>query len=301
VLEGDPLSGRELAAFVAAVEARSVQGAADALNLTQSAVTKRLQALERRLDRALLHRDRRGVVPNRAGRVLYPEAKQALAALRRAATCLEDDAAAPELRIGASHTIGEFLLPAWLAGFRATGQDVVAQVEIIQSPAVLRAVREGRVDVGFVEGLDASDDLDALVLERDEIVVVVAPSHRWAGSPEVPALALASEPFFSRERGSGTRAVAADRLAEVGVRLEPVLEVASSQSLKRSVVRSGFTLLSRRAVEEELGAGTLCALRVVGVDLHRDLRAVRTKQGLDAPIARAWWTWLRSLPSSEVS
>src|ERR1700729_1220149 len=70
----DPLSSRELAAFVAAVETGSVQGAAEALDLTQSATTKRIQALERRLGVALLRRGRRGVRPTQEGRALFPEA-----------------------------------------------------------------------------------------------------------------------------------------------------------------------------------------------------------------------------------
>jgi len=77
----EPLAGRDLAAFVAAVETGSVQGAADALQLTQSAATKRLQALERRVGRRLLHRGPRGAHPTAAGKLLYPEAKQALDAL----------------------------------------------------------------------------------------------------------------------------------------------------------------------------------------------------------------------------
>src|SRR6185312_13685197 len=86
----DPLSGRELAAFVAAVDAHTLHAAADTLALTQSAVTKRVAALERRVGQKLLERGRSGVRPTAAGRALYPEARAALAALERARRALAD-------------------------------------------------------------------------------------------------------------------------------------------------------------------------------------------------------------------
>ncbi|HEY8584785.1 MAG TPA: LysR family transcriptional regulator [Capillimicrobium sp.] len=293
----EPLSGRDLAAFVAAVESGSVQGAAEALDLTQSAATKRIRALEARTGSTLLERGRFGVRPTDAGRLLYPEARQALAALARAeATLAGERDRTPVLRLAASHTIGEFLLPGWLAGFRAAGEaggtDARAQVEVTNSAGVLAEVRQGDVEVGFVEGLDRLDGLDSLELLRDEIVCVVAPGHRWARRRAVPAAALPSEPFLTREAGSGTRAVALAALGDAGVELAPSLEAASSQSLKRAVLDGGFTLMSRLVVAAEAQAGTLIALPVAGADLSRDLRAVRRRRPALPPPARRLWDWL---------
>lgn len=294
----DPLSGRDLAAFVAAVEAGTVQGAADALRLTQSAVSKRLKALEQRVGQPLLVRTSAGVQLTGAGRRLYPEAKGALGALAAAEIAVRGDQLDPVLRVAASHTIGEFLLPGWLAGFRAAEQGVAAEVEIVNSPGVLAAVRERRAEVGCVEGTDALDDVESMRLLRDEIVVVVAPGHRWATSAEVPAVALIDEPFSTRETGSGTRAVATERLQRAGVDLRPVLQVASTQSLKRAVLQGGFTLLSRLAVEEEVRAGTLAALRLAGVDMGRELHAVRLRREVHSTVARAWWRWLAGVAAA---
>jgi DNA-binding transcriptional LysR family regulator len=297
----DPLPARELAAFVAAVEAGTVQGAADALALTQSAATKRIQSLERRLGVALLQRTSRGVVATDAGRLLYPDAKEALDALHRAERRLRA-AAGPQaqvLPLAASHTVGDFLLPAWLAGFRAIAPEVHPQVEVVNSPSVLAAVRERRVAIGFVEGLDPLDGLETLTLVRDEIVAVVAPGHRWARRRAVPAEELPTEAFHARERGSGTRAVPAARLAARGVALEPQLEVASTQSLKRAVLGGGFALLSRLAVVDEVRAGTLAAVPVAGVDLHRELLAVR-RPGAAGGGAGRLWRWLVGLSAEGV-
>ena len=290
----DPLAGRDLAAFVAAVETGSVQGAADALQLTQSAATKRLQALERRIGHRLLHRGAFGVSPTAAGKLLYPEAKQALEALARAEAAVHAEAATPLLRLAASHTIGEFLLPGWLARFRLAAPAVRAQVAVVNSEAVLAALREGDADIGFVEGHDQlHKGLAELTLARDEIVAVVAAEHPWARRRRLTARALADEPFLTRERGSGTRAVALTALAERGIELEPALEAASNESLKRAVLDGGFTLLSRLAVEAEVRAGALRALPLSGVDLHRQLRAVRRVRPAQASgPAQRFWRWL---------
>src|SRR5258705_11606877 len=139
----DPLPGRDLAAFVTAVESGTVQGAADALQLTQSAATKRLQALERRVGRALLERGAHGLRPTAAGGVLYPLAREALAVLERAEAAVTSPDRAPLLRVYASRTIGVTLLPEWLAAFRPTARPGRGGAGITNSAEVLHARRGG--------------------------------------------------------------------------------------------------------------------------------------------------------------
>lgn len=288
------LAPGDLAAFVAAVEEGTVQAAAEALVLTQSAATKRIQNLERRLGVTLLDRGRSGVSPTDAGRTLYPDAKEALAALERAERRVSAAGAAQAriLRLAASHSIGGFLLPGWLARFRATAPHVQPQVEVVNSPAVLGLVRDHRADIGFVEGDDDVAGFEQLEVGVDELAVVVAAGHRWARRSSVRPQELASEPFYAREAGSGTRAVAEHRLADAGTRLAPSLEMASTESLKRAVLDGGFAVLSRLAIGSELSAGTLVALPVRGVDLRRTLRAVRRPGRTPSRAAAEMWRWL---------
>jgi DNA-binding transcriptional LysR family regulator len=293
----DPLPGGELAAFVTAVESGTVQGAADALGLTQSAATKRLAALERRVGRRLLERGPRGMAPTQAGRVLYPLAREALAALSRAEAALGGTGApAAPLRIHASRTVGETLLPEWLAAFRAVAPTSLVSVDVTNSEEVLRAVREGLCEIGFVEGPpQGAPDLEELVVASDELLAVVAAGHAWARRRAVPLAALAREPFLAREPGSGTRAVALETLAAAGLELLPSLEVSSAEGLKRAVLGGGFTLLSERVVATELAAGTLAAVPVRGVQLRRSLRAVRRRRPAASGVGRAFWSWLEAL------
>jgi DNA-binding transcriptional LysR family regulator len=290
---GDPLPGRDLAAFVTAVESGTVQGAADVLQLTQSAATKRLQALERRVGCALLERGAHGLRPTAAGGVLYPLAREALAALERAEAALTSTDDVPLLRIHASRTIGVTLLPEWLASFRASAPPCRVSATVTNSEQVVHAVRDGTAEIGFIEGPAASiHGLRELVVAHDEIRVIVAGDHPWARRRAVALKALTGEPFLAREAGSGTRAVATATLAAAGVELQPALEVSSAAALKRAVLAGGFTLLSERVVANEIAAGTLAAIPVSGVDLRRSLRAVRRARPAPQGLARAFWLWL---------
>jgi DNA-binding transcriptional LysR family regulator len=296
-----PLSGSELVAFAVAVEVGSVHGTADALGLTASAVTKRIASLERRVGATLFERGRFGLRATPAAQLLYPDAKQAVAALERAAATMADHVGtqAQLLTIAASHTTGEFLLPEWLGAFRITAPQTRAQVDVTNSTAVVAAVGDGAVDVGFVEGRDALDGLEALTVHRDEIVVVVAAGHRWARRRAVAARELRAESYITREAGSGTRAVAMEAVAAAGVELTPSLELASAQSVKRALAGGGFALLSSLAIESELTAGSLHALHLKEGGLDRELQAVRragTRRRSAA--AQAFWTWLTTSPAA---
>ena len=292
----NPLSSADLSAFVAAFEATTVHGAADALNLTQSAVTKRLQALERRAGVELFLRGRFGVRPTTAGRLLYPEAKQVLAALDHAQAVLDEhrDVADRALSLIASHTIGEFLLPGWLAAFRVHEPGMRAQVEIVNSPSVLEAIREHRVQIGFVEGVDTLHGFESVVVARDTIRVVVSAGHRWARASSVAPEMLGNEPYITREAGSGTRAVAHDALVRLGIEPLPALETASLQSVKRALVDGGYSLLSPLAVEAEVRAGTLAMIPLRGAELDRELHAVHDCRIRLTALPRRFWEWLQT-------
>jgi DNA-binding transcriptional LysR family regulator len=290
----EPLPSRELAAFVAAVEGGRLGTASDSLALTQSAITKRIQSLERRLGTTLLERSHHGVRPTAAGRALYPEAKEALAALARAARTVTHERTAAEncLRLAASHTIGEFLLPRWLAAFRMTAPALSSQVAVTNSADVLAAVREGDVEIGFLPDPDPGTGLDSIPIGKDELVVAVRAGHRWAKKSSVAPSELASETFFTREEGSGTRSLALEAARRLGIELRPQLAVSSTEALRRTVLGGGFTIISSLAVEEEWGPDVLRALPIHGADLSRAFYAIRCEHSTPLRMARQFWSWL---------
>jgi DNA-binding transcriptional LysR family regulator len=293
----DPLPSRELAAFVAAVETGRLGAAADALALTQSAITKRIQSLERRVGRPLLFRSHQGVRPTRAGQALYPQAKEGLAALSRGASAVAEETVEElaQLRLAATQTIAQFLLPAWLTGFRLQLPEVRPRVDVFNSPGVVRAVRDRRAQIGLVPHEEPIRGLESIPVGHDELVVVVGANHRWAGARTIDSRDLASEPFFGREEESGTESTALAAIRKLGLELVPQLEFASAEALKRVVLQEGFTIISSLAVEEEVRAGSLHALSVRRADLGRTFWAVRPRQGRLPGGARQFWRWLTRL------
>lgn len=103
---------------------------------------------------------------------------------------------------------------------------------------------------------------------------------------------LAMEPYLTREAASGTRAVVTAALSRAGADLVPALQATSAQSLKRALSGGGFTLISRLTMEAEDRAGTLVALPVRGLDLTRELRAIRRCRPAPSAAARGFWRWL---------
>lgn len=292
----DPLAGGDLAAFVCAIEAGTLRGAADALNLTQSAVTKRIQALERRLGGRVLERGRAGARPTPLGAAIYAPAKRALGALGEVASSAAQQRRGdrPELSLIASLTIGELLLPGWLERYRERRPDVRPRLAVVNSQAVLAALRSGASEIGFFEGTGSLKGLRTLKVASDEIVAVVAPGHPWAGRRSIRAAELARERYLTREAASGTRAVVNRALAERHITLEPAAEIASLQSLKRALAGGGFTLISNLAVREEQARGALVALPVADLHLRRDLLAVARRRPAPSEAARSFWRWLEA-------
>jgi DNA-binding transcriptional LysR family regulator len=198
-------------------------------------------------------------------------------------------------RVAASQTVADFVLPSLLAGFRHATPGVRFSLDAANTDAVVRAVRERTVDVGVVAGLLPGSDLVSLTLCYDELVVAVSAARRWANADSVDTAQLASLPFFTREPGSGIRAVAIDAARALGAELQPAVEVASTAVLKRLVeAGDAFTIISSLAIEDERRSGALRALHLNGADLRRPIQALRSPEAPPAAPGDRFWRWLRT-------
>jgi len=139
-------------------------------------------------------------------------------------------------------------------------------------------VRDGRDDLGFVETPDAPEGLAAMVVAHDEVVIVVAPGHPWARRSGIAAEELARTPLLSREAGSGTR-LTLERALEAalgpGAVVAPAAELSTTAAIRATVLAGGgVAALSERAVRDDLQAGRLVRVPVLGPSLTRPLAAV---------------------------
>ncbi|PRH76246.1 LysR family transcriptional regulator, partial [Streptomyces solincola] len=256
----------------------SLGRAAREVGITQPAASSRIRSMERMLGVALVDRSPRGSTLTAAGALVTDWARrvvEAAEAFDAGAQALRDRRDS-RLRVAASMTIAEYLLPSWLIALRAGRPGTAVSLQAGNSAAVAEQVLSGDADLGYVEGLSVPDGLDSAVVARDRLVVVAAPSHPWARrrTPVSPA-ELAAAPLVLREYGSGTRQVLDAALADHGGLAEPLLELASTTAVKAAAVTgAGPAVLSELAVTEELASRRLVEVPVAAVPLTRALRAV---------------------------
>ncbi len=277
--------------FVSVIELGSVSRAADAHGITHPSASSRIKHLERQLDLRLLDRGPGGSVPTDAGVVVAGWAERILRAAHELSAGLSAYQAEQtgRLRIAASFTIAEYLLPQWLDRFsRAHPRDSIA-LEVANSTTVVDRLHRGAADLGFIETPSELTGLDEQVVGHDELVTVVASSHPWATRGSVPVEALAATPLVMREAGSGTREALESALRNLGLG-EPsaVLELGSTAAVRAAVEHGNApTVISRLAVAAEVTSGQLVEIEAPGLTIGRDLRAVWPAGSELPPLARA--------------
>lgn len=180
-----------------------------------------------------------------------------------------------QLRVAASMTVAEHLLPRWLVRLAANRPQTAVSLDAMNSTNVEQAVLDGRADLGFVEGPAVGAGLDSQVVARDRLVVVVAPTHPWARRRRIDAEELAGTRLVQREPTSGTRITLEFALCGYAPMATPLLELSTASAVRSAVAAgAGPAVLSRLAVGEDLERNVLVAIQVKGVDLCRLLQAV---------------------------
>ena len=271
----------QLRIFVAVAERQHITQAARALNLTQSAVSSAVAALEGRHGVALFDRVGRGIVLNQNGEIFFEEARGVLARAAAAEAALDDLAGLRRgrLAIHASQTIASYWLPARLGAFRTAHPQITLDVAIGNTAQVIEAVTKGSAELGLVEGEVDEPTLSSSVIDHDQMILVVGADHPWAR--DLPqGWALTDSAWVLRERGSGTRSALEAALGRRGLKIVDltVAMVLPGNEAVRSAVEAniGAAVMSRNVAESGLASG---ALTEVPLDLpRRPFRLLRHKQ-----------------------
>jgi DNA-binding transcriptional LysR family regulator len=260
------MADRRLQVFHAVAKHLSFTKAAEALFMTQPAVTFQIRQLEDHFNMRLFDRAHGSISLTSAGVIALDYAERILALSAELDTRLKElggNVAGP-LLIGASTTIAEFLLPQILGEFKSRYPAVVPRLFVANSEAVQDRVAEHTLDLGFIEGDSHLPSLVTDVCCQDELQVVCAPSHKLAKQLSATPQALAEHAYISREPGSGTREVIDHYLQKAGLApdsLQVVMEVGSPEALKGLVATGlGFAIMSRATVTKEIRLGQLVQL-----------------------------------------
>jgi DNA-binding transcriptional LysR family regulator len=253
----------QLRIFIAVAEKQHVTRAAGELNLTQSATSAAIAALEARYDIKLFDRIGRGIVLTQTGRDFLIEARAVLARAKAAAQVLNDLAGLKRgsLAIAASQTVANYWLPGRLQSFHAAYPGIDLHVTIANTEQVARTVLQGSADLGFVEGEVDDALLTAKKIDGDALVMVVGARHPWVGRKKIAPKDLLATAWVLREHGSGTRSMFEAALRQSGIKLSDLriaLELPSNEAV-RSAVESGdgATAISDLVVTPSLSAKTL--------------------------------------------
>jgi len=256
------MADRRLQVFHAVAKHLSFTKAAETLFMTQPAVTFQIKQLEEHLNTRLFDRAQGRIALTPAGQVALEYAERILQLSAELDTRLKEMSghAAGPLVIGASMTIGEYVLPRLIGEFKARFPAVVPALFVGNSEAVQERVAERSLDLGFIESGSPLSSLQSEVCCEDELQVVCAPSHPLAREAFAPAASLTQHPYISREPGSGTRAVIDRYLQQAGIAAEMnvVVELGSPEAIKGLVATGlGFAIMSRVIAAKELQLGQL--------------------------------------------
>jgi DNA-binding transcriptional LysR family regulator len=269
--------------FRAVAEAGGFSRAAERIHVSQPAISMQVGELEQHLGLALFHRLGRGVKLTAAGELLLGYAQ------RLGALAVEAERAMAEVRglrrghlaIGASTTIGVYLLPNLLGEYRRLYPNIDLQFDIANTEDIERRLADGTLDAGLTEGLTPnSEELETVVFLRDQLVPIARPDHPRLkpGSRPLTLGQLCAEPMIVREAGSGTREVIERALAKRGQKLQrTTMVLGSTEAIKRAVAAGlGVAIVSHLTIQTELESGQLAILPVHGFQLSR-------------PLHRLWW------------
>jgi DNA-binding transcriptional LysR family regulator len=278
----------QLKVFCEVVERNGFTRAAEALYLTQPAVSRQVRELEQHYGVELFQQIGKRIHPTEAGSTLYTYAKQVFHTLDDLDMEINQlkGLEAGHLRIAASATAGTYLLPPLLGKFKRKYPGVEVALEIFNSQQVeQRLLAYQQLDFGVTERPVAEDSLHAESFDSEELVVIVSPDHPFAGREAIDAEELRNQRFIYRETGSGTRTLLDEEFLRLDLRVRPVMELGGTAAVKEAVAAGlGISIVPSRAIRLELEAGLVRAIRCPELRLTREIWLVHHK---DRRLSRA--------------
>ncbi len=289
------LNLHHLRVFLAVTEQSGFSRAAAKLRLSQPAVSKSVRELERQVGLALIDRSERGATLTDAGRALAARATELFAVEQAAEAELRSlrGVARGRLDIGASTTIATYMLPAVLSEFHTRHPSVALHVTSANTRAVASMLLRRKIDVALVEGPVESARIEVRHWRDDRLVVIAPRDHPLTSKRSVSSGALQHLPFIVRERGSGTREIAARALASRGITVKRVLVLASTEAIKQAVAAGlGLAIVSAAAAADQIALETIGVVRTSDLPLQRSLAQLTVRGRPESASAAAFRTLL---------
>ena len=292
-------SFRELEIFCKVVELASFSKAAEEVFLVQASVSERIASLEKKIGTRLLDRLGRKVIPTAAGEILHKHATLLLEMKETAQLEIEKFLGLEqgEISMGGSTIPGEYILPELIGRFSEKHPQLSVKLIIADSFEIENRVLAGRLELGVIGSKSSHPNILCKKLWEDELVLAVPIGHPWFQRKAVSLPELLKIPFILREEGSGTLKMLEAYLRESGEDGTNALQVAarfgSSTAVKEGIKSGlGLSILSERAIDTEIKAGLLKALKVKGLSMSRNFFLIRNKLRIASPACQAMLNFL---------
>ncbi|MDD3335025.1 MAG: LysR family transcriptional regulator [Eubacteriales bacterium] len=282
---------RHLKIFTAVCSCGSITGAAEKLYMTQPAVSLAIKELEENYGVKLFDRLTRRIQITSDGKRMLDYAIHVVSLFDEMEQAMRNPDAVGQIRIGGSLTIGSCLLPGYVQKLEERFPHLQPLVTVDNTDRIINAVRSGRLDIGFVEGVVNDDSMVAQPFMEDHLIAVCGQNHAFANGAPVTLEAFLAQPLFLRERGSGTRELFQSAVTVLGYCFTPAWESVSTTALIHAVAKGGgVSVLPEKLVMDALQAGKLHRVNLQTLPLSRQLYLIYHKNkylsaGLQALIA----------------
>lgn len=263
--------------FVHVAELESFSKAADAIKLTQPAVSFQVHALEKAYKEVFFDRSSQRIKLTDAGKIFYQYAKKILELDNELYEKLGElkDLVRGELKIGASNIPGEYILPRLVGEFKQLHPQVVIKIDVMDSKEVISKLLAHQLDIGFCGAVQKKVPLIYEEFAVDELAIAMRPDHPLTANEYVRITDIKKYPFVMREEGSGTRLTFKEAIEAKGLpesKLNIVLELGSTQAVLSAVAQgAGITPVSIYALVDHVKACSLTYRKVIGLNLKRKL------------------------------
>ncbi|GAB6255058.1 LysR family transcriptional regulator [Peribacillus sp. NPDC101481] len=267
-----------LKTFVTLVEVKNFTKTAEMLLMSQPSVSLHIKKLEEEFQTKLFLRSPKFLKVTLTGEILYDRAKQMITIYEQTRQDIQehDSSIKGELKIGASFTIGEYILPSLLIDLQEDYPELELQVVIGNTEEIVQAVRLYKVDIGLIEGQTNEKELSVHPFMQDELFIVSSNNHVLSNKDEVEITDLHDQAWVTREVGSGTREYLNHVIRSNGLKIKSILTISSNQGIKETLIKNGagLALLSRSVIERDVQNKILSIIQVKNESFNRTLSYV---------------------------
>ncbi|MGC8790060.1 MAG: LysR substrate-binding domain-containing protein [Desulfurella sp.] len=268
------LSLHHVVVFNSVAKTLNMSKSAKELLVTQSAISQTIKDLETKFSVKLFLRKNRRLYLTEEGKEFYYYTKKIFDILEEAKLCLENFNTLKKGRvsIGASMTIGNYLLPELIVKFKQTYPDIDLSLFIANSSEVIEKLRTSEIDLALIEGLPYTNDKSIKITRfaKDKLTFICSPQHKFASQQKVTLKELQKEQFIMRERGSGTRHIIEAELAKLGAHVKVAYEFNNPEAIKNAVsCNLGISALSELIIKNEIQMGMLKEIPITNIKIYR--------------------------------